>query len=709
MPPRPPPSSRAGAGRSGNGPGADSPSPGRGRPARGTPSSEDEDFSAPLSGEEAYPEDGPPNPELYGDSSGAQGSRRDMTRVASVGDIEDEGSTGEQQEDDNPDATRAGPPVQMVVLDGPDRGRKKRFQSVRMVIGRNKDCDFVLEDQSVSRRHLELVYGQGGVVMRDLGSVSGTQVNDQRVDECVLKHGDELALGKTRLRFVDEAEQIKELRAQAEAREAEEKREREEAAQEAKEARRSTSAVRGRDLDPSDPRLNEATNANYKLADVLRDEAKNKDKGTAVVSRPVRPPTRSAAGRLGAGMTGKQKGLIGLAGFVMVMLVVGLVFAKKGPPPPPPVDPNVERAKLLMQKARESVRADDFANAVRLVEEAEKLVPGVDEEGLARAARKQQAVLDALQEVRDLIDEKKFDEAREKLAKAPEGTAKTDEERRELETELEEKQLAARLQQVDEALATRDPEAVRPLLNALPEQNRQAFEEKLADLEAELARESADEKRRNRNARERAAQNAKEQRRQFMEEAFLDVERRFNGGEYQRAVLECDRVVDRYQGDKEVKERSMALKRLIPQFQRVLEEGQKKLESNALEAAAKPLRRATELYRQIGFRGSLGKTLDEQLASSSVASGQSALKKGDLASAGASFREALRLNPGDGRARDGLESLQKKVEELYLQAYIQRDRDPQAAAEKFKVIIETASEGSEVKRKAEMYLGELQP
>jgi tetratricopeptide (TPR) repeat protein len=140
----------------------------------------------------------------------------------------------------------------------------------------------------------------------------------------------------------------------------------------------------------------------------------------------------------------------------------------------------------------------------------------------------------------------------------------------------------------------------------------------------------------------------------------------------------------------------------------VLDEGQKKMDANALEAAAKPLRRAAELYRQIGFRGSLGNTLDEQLASSSVAAGQAALKKGDLASAGSSFREAMRLNPGDGRARDGLEALQKKVEELYLQAYIQRDRDPQAAAEKFKVIIETASEGSEVKRKAEMYLGEVQ-
>ncbi|MBZ4417105.1 FHA domain-containing protein [Myxococcus sp. RHSTA-1-4] len=691
MPPRPPPSSRAGAGRSS----------GRSKPARDTPSSEDEDFSAPVTGEEGYPEDGPPNPELYGDMAGSPRSRTDETRVASVREVEEERSR--EDEDDNPDATRAGPPVQMLVLAGPDRGRKKRFQSVRMVVGRGKDCDFVLEDQSVSRRHLELVYGEGGVVMRDLGSVSGTQVNDQRVDECVLKHGDELAIGKTRLRFVDEAEQIKELRAQAEAREADEKREREEVAEE----RKSSASARRGELDPSDPRLNEATNANYKLSDVLKKE-EGKNKGTVVVSRP-RPPTRSGPARGSGGLNGKQKLLIGVAGFVVVLLVAGLIFVPKGPPPPPPVDPNVERAKLLMQKARESVRADDYANAVRFVEEAEKLLPGVDEEGLGRAARKQQEVLEAFQAVRALMDEKQFEEARARLSSAPEGTAKTDDIRRKLEAELEEKELAWKIQQVEESFASRDPEVVRPLVDALPPLNRPPYEEKLADLEAELAREAADAARRGRNARERAAELAKQKRKEFMEEAFVDVERRFNGGEYQRAVLECDRVVDRNKGDKEVRDRANSLKRLIPQFQRSLEDGQKKLESNALEAAAKPLRRAAELYRQIGFRGSLGNTIDEQLASSSVAAGQAALKRGDLAAAGSNFREALRLNPGDGRARDGLDTLQKKVEELYLQAYIQRDRDPQAAAEKFKVIIETASEGSEVKRKAEMYLGELQP
>ncbi|WP_426750745.1 FHA domain-containing protein [Myxococcus sp. Y35] len=702
MPPRPPSSPRAGAGRS-SGRAGDEPDSMK-APARRRPALEDEDFSAPSS-EEGYPEDGPPNPELYGEEEPMH-SRTGETRVASLDDVEAERRARDDDEDDNSDATRAGPPVQMVVLDGPDKGRKKRFQSVRMVVGRNKDCDFVLEDQSVSRRHLELVYGQAGVVMRDLGSVSGTQVNDQRVDECLLKHGDEISMGKTRLRFVDEAEQIKELRAQAEAREAEEKRAKEEAAREAEERRKNQAAARGSEVDPNDPRFNEATNANYRLPDNLKESSG----GKGAVAIPRRPPIRSTPSRsAGGGLTGKQKALIGGGGALVVLLVIGLVLIPSGPPPPPPPDPKVERAKVLMQQARESIRGDDYANAVRLVEEAEKLVPGIDVDNLARGARKQQEVLASLDAVRALIDEQKFDEARTKLAETPQGTAKTDDQRRKLETELEEKEMAWRLQQVEEAFAGRDPEAIRPLIALLPPLNRPAYEVKLTDLEAELAKEAQDTARRDRNARERAAEAAKERRKAFIAEAFNDVERRFNGGDYQRAVLECDRVIDAHRGDKEVKDRALALKRLIPQFRRALEDGQKKLDANSLEAAAKPLRRAAELYRQIGFRGSLGATIDEQLASSSVAAGQGALKKGDLGAAGSHFREALRLNPGDGRAREGLETLQKKAEELFLRAYIQRDRDPQAAAEMFKVVIETATEGSDVKRKAEMYLSELQP
>ncbi|HZI14485.1 MAG TPA: FHA domain-containing protein [Myxococcus sp.] len=694
MPSRPPPSSRAGTGRSGGRAGADSPSAKnspRNRPGRAP--AEDEDFAAPLSGEEGYPEDGPPNPELYGDAGDDEDNpRTGETRVGSVSDIEQEAAR-EVESDDNPDATRAGPPVQILVLNGPDRGRKKRFQSVRMVVGRGKDCDFVLEDQTVSRRHLELVYGDGGVVMRDLGSVAGTQVNDQKVDECALKHGDEISVGKTRLRFVDEAEQLKELRAQAEAREAEEKKEREEAAREAEEAKKAA-AAKGKEADPADPQANQETNARYDMSG-----AQSKGKGAVAVARSRPAPD---AGK------GKGKLILGLVAVVVMLLAVGFMLRPKGPPPPPPVDPAVVQAQALMQKAREASRVDDYAAVIRWVESAEQLVPGIDKEGLAATAKNAQAVQEALGVARGLLEENKFSEARAKLASAPKGPPKVEGERQRLEAELDQRELAWNIQRVEEALSRRLPDQVRPLLELLPPEQRTEYELRLEELEQELEQEERDELRRNRNARERAAVAAREKRKAFIEEAFVEVERHFNGGQYQRAVLECDRVVDKHSGDKEIRDRANNLKRLIPQFQRVMGEAEAKLAQRALEPAVKPLRRASELYGQIGFKGSLGRAIDENLATAAVAAGQSALKRGDLASAGTSFREAQRLNPGDGRARDGLDSLQKKAAELLREAYIQRDRDPQGAAEKLKVVIETAADGSETKRKAEMYLGELQ-
>jgi pSer/pThr/pTyr-binding forkhead associated (FHA) protein/tetratricopeptide (TPR) repeat protein len=655
---------------------------------------EDEDFAAPLSGEEGYPEDGPPNPELYGDEAdGEDNPRTGETRVGSVSDLEQERAR-EEEADDNPDSTRAGPPVQIIVLNGPDRGRKKRFKSVRMVVGRGKDCDFILEDQTVSRRHLELVYGDGGVVMRDLGSVAGTQVNDQKVDECALKHGDEISVGKTRLRFVDEAEQVKELRAQAEAREAEEKKEREEAAREAEEAKKAAESARGSDVDPADPRLNQATNARFDMSG-----AQSARKGAVPVSR-----SRPAPGA----DKGKQKVIFGLVAVVLVLLAVGFMLRSKGPPPPPPVDPAMVQAQTLLQKAREAAQVDDYAAVIRWVESAEQLVPGIDQEGLAANARKALVVLEALKVVRGLMEEQKFSEARAKLASTPPGTPKTDEARKQLEAELDEKELAWNIQRVEEALSRRLPDEVRPLLALLPPEQRATYELRLEELLEELEQEARDEERRDRNARARAAQAAQARRKAFIEEAFVEVERHFNGGQYQRAVLECDRVVDKHSGDSDIRTRANNLKRLIPQFQRVMAEAEQKLAQRALESAERPLRKASELYGQIGFNGSLGRTIDENLATAAVAAGQSALKRGDLAAASASFRQAQRLNPGDGRARDGLDSVQRQADVMLREAYMKRDRDPQKAAEMLKVVIETATDGSETKRKAEMYLGELQ-
>lgn len=65
------------------------------------------------------------------------------------------------------------------------------------VLGRATDCDIVLAESSISRRHAELEYATGKVRVRDLGSHNGTQVNGVAVEGWrQVGPGDQLTLGR---------------------------------------------------------------------------------------------------------------------------------------------------------------------------------------------------------------------------------------------------------------------------------------------------------------------------------------------------------------------------------------------------------------------------------------------------------------------------------------------------------------------------------
>jgi Protein of unknown function (DUF3662)/FHA domain len=70
------------------------------------------------------------------------------------------------------------------------------------VIGRSRECDIVIEDAGISRRHAELrPYGEGWVVS-DLGSTNGLRVNGRIVEgPQALSSGDRLELGSTEILF----------------------------------------------------------------------------------------------------------------------------------------------------------------------------------------------------------------------------------------------------------------------------------------------------------------------------------------------------------------------------------------------------------------------------------------------------------------------------------------------------------------------------
>jgi len=70
-----------------------------------------------------------------------------------------------------------------------------------VTIGRQAECDIVLEDSNVSRRHAEVRRQGEDYILVDLGSTNGCKVNGTRVKQQALTDGDEITLGKTLIRF----------------------------------------------------------------------------------------------------------------------------------------------------------------------------------------------------------------------------------------------------------------------------------------------------------------------------------------------------------------------------------------------------------------------------------------------------------------------------------------------------------------------------
>ena len=83
---------------------------------------------------------------------------------------------------------------------GPD-GQENSFSLIapEILIGRKSDADVVLNNQHVSRHHAKLVKTAEGYALQDLGSTHGTFVNESRVENKALKHGDKISLGKDRI------------------------------------------------------------------------------------------------------------------------------------------------------------------------------------------------------------------------------------------------------------------------------------------------------------------------------------------------------------------------------------------------------------------------------------------------------------------------------------------------------------------------------
>jgi pSer/pThr/pTyr-binding forkhead associated (FHA) protein len=96
----------------------------------------------------------------------------------------------------------------LVVLRGPNAGSRFLLDSDFTSAGRHPDSDIFLDDVTVSRRHAEFYRHGDRFTVRDVGSLNGTYVNRERIEEAELFGGDEVQIGKFRLLFMTRSPEV---------------------------------------------------------------------------------------------------------------------------------------------------------------------------------------------------------------------------------------------------------------------------------------------------------------------------------------------------------------------------------------------------------------------------------------------------------------------------------------------------------------------
>lgn len=100
---------------------------------------------------------------------------------------------------------------------GPGIGQEAVFDRDIVRIGSNQSNDVVIDDDTVSRAHAEIVRTSHGVLLRDLNSTNGSFVGPIRVREVYLPDGQRFKVGLTELTFESADEVVDILPSDAEA------------------------------------------------------------------------------------------------------------------------------------------------------------------------------------------------------------------------------------------------------------------------------------------------------------------------------------------------------------------------------------------------------------------------------------------------------------------------------------------------------------
>src|SRR3954454_4384524 len=90
---------------------------------------------------------------------------------------------------------------QLVIAEGKEAGREFVFEQDSVLIGRTSDCDVVLYDPGVSRKHARIFSEQAGYFVEDMGASNGTKFNAAIIKKKQLADGDAISLAPVVFNF----------------------------------------------------------------------------------------------------------------------------------------------------------------------------------------------------------------------------------------------------------------------------------------------------------------------------------------------------------------------------------------------------------------------------------------------------------------------------------------------------------------------------
>jgi len=92
----------------------------------------------------------------------------------------------------------------LVMLYGPDLGKRYILNSASLLIGRTEKAHIFIDRDSVSRNHAKVYFEDNNYYASDLGSTNGTFINDNQIQKALLVDGDLLKIGEIIFKFLSQ-------------------------------------------------------------------------------------------------------------------------------------------------------------------------------------------------------------------------------------------------------------------------------------------------------------------------------------------------------------------------------------------------------------------------------------------------------------------------------------------------------------------------